>query len=48
MDIILHLNLHLHPYKVQLLHQLKPADQSQPRQYTDWVLEQQAFNADER
>ena len=30
---ILHLDLHLHPYKVQLTEQLKPADYSQRRRY---------------
>ena len=30
---ILHLDLHLHPYKVQLTQQLKPGDHSQYRRY---------------
>ena len=41
---ILHLDLHLHPYKVQFTQQLKPADQLQRRRYMEWVLEQQAVN----
>ena len=32
---ILPLDLHLHPYKVQLTHQLKPADHSQRRRYVE-------------
>ena len=32
---ILHLDLHLHPYKVQLTQQLKPADHSQHRKYAE-------------
>jgi hypothetical protein len=43
---ILHLDLHLHPYKVQLTQQLKPADHSQRRRYVEWVLEQQAVDGD--
>ena len=43
---ILHLDLHLHPYKVQLTQQLKPADHSLRRRYAEWVLEQQAVNDD--
>ena len=41
---ILHLDLHLHPYKVQVTQQLKPADHSQCRRYVGCVLEQQAVN----
>ena len=41
---ILHLDLHLHPYKVQLKQQLKPADHSQHREYVEWLLEQQALD----
>ena len=39
---ILHLGLHLHPYKVQLMQQLKSADHSQLRGYV--VLEQLAVD----
>ena len=35
---ILHLDLHLHPYKVLLTQQLKPADHSQRRSYVEWVM----------
>ena len=35
---------HIHPYKVQLMHQLKPADHSQHRRYVEWVLEQQTVD----
>ena len=42
--LILHLDLHLHPYKVQLMQQLKPTDHSQRRRYVEWVLEQQAVD----
>ena len=38
---ILHLNLHLHPYKVQLTQQLKSAYHSQHRRHLEWVLVQQ-------
>ena len=41
---ILHLDLHIHPYKDQLSQQLKPADHSQSRRYVKWVLEQQAVD----
>ena len=41
---ILLLDLHLHPYKLQLMQQLKPAEQSQYRRYIEWVLEQQALD----
>ena len=37
---ILHLDLHLHSYKVQLTQQLKPSDHSQRCRYVDCVLEQ--------
>ena len=36
---ILHLDLYLHPYKVQLMQQLKPAGHSPRRRYLEWVLE---------
>ena len=39
---ILHLELHLHSYKVQHTQKLKPADHSQRRRFVEWVLEQQA------
>ena len=41
---ILHLDLHLHPYKVKLIQQLKPTDHSQCRRYVDCVLEQHAVD----
>ena len=41
---ILHLDLYLHPYKVQLTQQLKPADHSQRRRYVESVLEQQTLD----
>ena len=41
---ILHLNLHLHPYKVQLMQQLNPTDHSQRRRYVEWLLKQQAVD----
>ena len=37
----LHLGRHPHPYKVQLMQELRPADHSQRRRYMEWVLEQQ-------
>ena len=40
---ILHLNVQLHPYKVQLTRQLKPADHSQRHRYVEWILEQHAI-----
>ena len=40
---ILHLNLHLHLYKLQVTQQLKPADHSQCRRYLEWVLGRQFF-----
>ena len=36
--IILHLDLHLHPYKVQLPQQLKSGNHVQRRRYVEWVL----------
>ena len=41
---ILHLDLHLCPYKDQLTKHLKPAYHSQRRIYVEWVLEQQAVD----
>jgi len=41
---ILHLDLHLHPYKVQITQQLKPADHSRRHRYASWVLEQLTIN----
>ena len=41
---ILHLDLHLHLYKVQLMRQLMPADHSQRHRHLEWILEQQAVN----
>ncbi|EFN63948.1 hypothetical protein EAG_14216, partial [Camponotus floridanus] len=43
---ILHLDLHFHPYKVQLTQELKPVDHGMRRKYADWVLEQQAVDGD--
>lgn len=43
---ILHLDLHLHPYKIQLTQELKPQDHRSRRAYADWVLEQQQLDAD--
>ena len=37
-----HLDLHLHPYKVQVTQNLKPSDHSQCRKYVQWMLDQQA------
>ena len=42
---ILHLDLQLHPYKVQLAQQLKPADLSQCRRYVEFVLEKKFSSA---
>ena len=42
---ILHLDLHLHPYKVQLTKQLKPADHSQRRRYMEWSLNNMRWTA---
>ena len=42
---ILHIDLHLHPYKVQLTHQLKPADHSQCRRYAERVIKHQKVNS---
>ena len=39
----LHLDLHLHPYKVQLTQQLKPAGHSQCRGYVEWVLDRSTY-----
>ena len=39
---ILHFDLYLHPYKVQLTQQLEPADQSLHRRYLEWMHEQEA------
>ena len=41
---ILHFDLHLHPYKVQLTQKLKAADHSQRRRYVEWVFEKQAVD----
>lgn len=38
---ILHLDLHLHPYEVQLVQELKPRDHLMRRQFADWVIEQE-------
>ena len=35
---ILHVDLHLHPYKAQLTQQLKPDDHLQRHRYVEWVL----------
>lgn len=42
LHLILHLDLHLHPYKMQLTKELKPADYAQHRAFSSWVLEMQA------
>ena len=43
---ILHLDLHLHAYEIQLTQQLKPADHSQLLRYVEWEwLEQQAIDS---
>ena len=42
---IFHLNLHTHPYKVQLTQQLKPADNSQRRRYIEWWLNNRQWMA---
>ena len=41
---ILHLDLYLYLYIVQLTQQLNPADRSKCRRYVEWVLEQQAVD----
>lgn len=43
---ILNLDLHLHPYKVQLVQKLEPGDHGMRRVYAKWVLEQQKQNPD--
>lgn len=43
---ILHLDLHLHPYKVQLVQKLERGDHGMRRAYVDWVNEQQQQNAE--
>ena len=43
---ILHLDLHLHPYKVQLVQKLERGDHGMRREYVDWVNEQQQQNAE--
>lgn len=43
---ILHKDLSLHAYKVQLTQELKPADHAQRRTFVDWVLEMQAGDND--
>lgn len=42
---ILHLDLHLHPYKIQLTQELKPIDHFQRRRFVNWMLEQRAVDA---
>ena len=32
-------DLYIHPYKIQLMQQLKPADHSKRSRYMEWVLE---------
>ena len=41
---ISYLDLHLHPYKVQLTQQLHAADHSQRRRHVEWVIEQNAVD----
>ena len=36
---ILHKDLHMQAYKIQLMHNLKPADHGRGRRFVDWVLE---------
>lgn len=43
---ILHLDLHLRLYKVQLTQKLNSADHSPRRRYVEWLFEQQARNSD--
>ena len=43
---ILHQDLHLHPYKIQITQELKLRDHEQRRIYADWVLEQQEVDSD--
>ncbi|EFN81054.1 hypothetical protein EAI_05801, partial [Harpegnathos saltator] len=38
---ILTKDLHLHTYKVQLTHALKPTDHAQRREFVEWIMEQQ-------
>lgn len=38
---ILHIDLHLHPYKIQLTQELKPADHQQRRVFVNWLLERE-------
>ena len=41
---ILYLDLYLHPYKIKLTQQLKPADLSQRRRYAERLLEHQSVD----
>ena len=41
----MHLDLHLHPYEIQLTQQLKPADHSQSHIYKEWVPQEQAVDS---
>lgn len=43
---ILHLDLHLHPYKVRLAQKLERGDHGMRRAYVEWVLQKQQENAD--
>lgn len=43
---ILHKDLNMHAYKVQLVQELKPTDHAQRRTFVNWVLEMQAGNPD--
>ena len=36
----------LHPYKIQLTQELKPADHRQRREFANWVLENKAIDND--
>jgi len=38
---ILKKDLHMHPYKIQLTQQLKPADHAKRRRFADWILTRQ-------
>lgn len=42
---ILHLDLHLHPYKVQLTQQLKPTDHRMRRIFVEWMQEHHQADA---
>ncbi|KZC14885.1 hypothetical protein WN55_07749, partial [Dufourea novaeangliae] len=43
---ILTKDLHLHAYKVQLTQELKPTDHAKPREFVEWIMEQQQVDAE--